>query len=425
MNIPFEKSFASHEKAKYWSSINTENPMNVFKSSNKKFWFDCHVCNHNFEISSNKVVNRGQWCSYCSNKNLCHVDKCITCYNKSFASQEKSKFWSSKNIDKPRNVFKSSGNKYWFDCHVCNHLFETSLDKVVNRGQWCPYCSHTMLCDKLDCDFCYDNSFASHKKSKYWSNKNTEKPRNVFKSTTKKYWFDCIECKHSIYVDLNGINRGFWCSYCCKPPRKLCDNNCEFCYKKSFASHEKSKFWSSKNTENPRNVFKSSGKKYWFDCDICNNPFETQLDSVNNGRWCSKCKNKTERKMYNKLKEKYPEIIYQFKKEWCINQLSKTNKYLPFDFCIPEHKIIIELDGPQHFRQIMNWKTPEEQFENDKFKEECANNNGYSIIRLLQEDVMNDTYDWLKELCDAFEEIKSSNEFRNRRLCKNNEYNNF
>ena len=28
-----------------------------------------------------------------------------------------------------------------------------------------------------------------------------------------------------------------------------------------------------------------------------------------------------------------------------------------------EQKVIIELDGPQHFIQISNWKTPEEQFE--------------------------------------------------------------
>jgi very-short-patch-repair endonuclease len=73
----------------------------------------------------------------------------------------------------------------------------------------------------------------------------------------------------------------------------------------------------------------------------------------------------------------------------------------------------------------MNWKNPEEQQKSDKFKEECANNNGYSVIRLLQEDVMNDTYDWVKELCDAIEQIKSSNEITNVYLSKNNEYDNF
>jgi len=65
----------------------------------------------------------------------------------------------------------------------------------------------------------------------------------------------------------------------------------------------------------------------------------------------------------------------------------QKKKHLPFDFCIQEHKIIIELDGRQHFKQVSNWCSPEEQFENDKFKEDCANNNGYSVIRLLQHDV--------------------------------------
>jgi len=127
--------------------------------------------------------------------------------------------------------------------------------------------------------------------------------------------------------------------------------------------------------------------------------------------------NKTEGKFYKFMKEIYPNVIHQFKVDFC-----KNKKHLPYDFCIPEYKIIIELDGPQHFRQISNWSTPEDQFKNDKFKEECANNNGYSVIRLLQEDVMNDTYYWVKELCDAIEEIKSNNEITNIYLSKNNEY---
>jgi very-short-patch-repair endonuclease/ribosomal protein L36 len=148
--------------------------------------------------------------------------------------------------------------------------------------------------------------------------------------------------------------------------------------------------------------------------------FEQTPGSHLHGCGCPFCINKTETKLYETMKQKFPNLISQFKKEWC-----KKIQYLPFDFCIPEVKIIIELDGPQHFRNVWCWSLPEEQFENDKFKEECANNNGYSVIRLLQEDVMNDTYDWVKELCDAIEQIKSSNEITNIYLSKNNEYDNF
>ena len=55
----------------------------------------------------------------------------------------------------------------------------------------------------------------------------------------------------------------------------------------------------------------------------------------------------------------------------------------------------------------------------------CANNNGYSIIRILQEDVFYDTYNWLKELDDNIIKIKNDKIIQNIFMCKNNEYNNF
>jgi very-short-patch-repair endonuclease len=75
--------------------------------------------------------------------------------------------------------------------------------------------------------------------------------------------------------------------------------------------------------------------------------------------------------------------------------------------------------------QIWNWKTPEEQFKNDQYKEKCANENGYSVIRLLQEDVFYDRYDWLNELNQNIEKIKNEKIIQNIYMCKNNEYNVF
>ena len=153
-------------------------------------------------------------------------------------------------------------------------------------------------------------------------------------------------------------------------------------------------------------------------CKIHGN-FEQQPDSHLRGCGCPYCVNKTEFILYEYLQKLY-EITKQFKKDWCKN--NDTNKYLPFDFCIEELKIILELDGRQHFEQVMNWKTPEEQYENDKYKEKCANENGYSIIRLLQEDVFNDKYDWKTELINNIEKIKTDNIIQNIYMCKNNEY---
>jgi very-short-patch-repair endonuclease len=150
--------------------------------------------------------------------------------------------------------------------------------------------------------------------------------------------------------------------------------------------------------------------------------FEQTPDSHLRGCGCPYCKNKTEFILYEYLQKLY-EITTQFKKDWCKN--NNTNKYLPFDFCIENLKIIIELDGRQHFEQVMNWKTPEEQSETDIYKQKCANENEYSIIRLLQEDVFNDNYNWKTELINNIEKIKKDNIIQNIYMCKNSEYENF
>ena len=422
----FNQSFASHEKAKYWSNKNGNiNPRNVFLGSNQKYWFDCDNCFHCFEITITGI-NRGNWCSYCCNppQKLCADSNCNRCFNNSFASHEKAKYWSGKNEDNtPRQVFKSSHAKYWFDCNVCGHLFNSTLSHISGKKDtWCQYCANQQLCTDLNCNDCFNKSFASHEKAKYWSGKNEDNtPRQVFKSSNAKYWFDCNVCGHLFNSTLSHISgkKDTWCPYCSNPPKIMCsDLNCNHCFNKSFASHEKAIYWSNENKDtNPRLVFKSTRNKYLFKCNNAH-LFEVSLYNIVAGKWCPFCVNKTEAKLYEQLLPLYPTLVTQFKQDWC-----KKTKHLPFDFCIPEHKIIIELDGPQHFRQISNWSSPEEQFENDKYKEKYANDNGYSIIRLTQEDVFYDTYDWVKDLCDTIEELKLCNETANVYLCKNDEYN--
>ena len=51
--IPYEKSFVTHEKAQYWSDKNELKPNEVSLNSNKKFWFNCNNCNHEFDIAQN------------------------------------------------------------------------------------------------------------------------------------------------------------------------------------------------------------------------------------------------------------------------------------------------------------------------------------------------------------------------------------
>jgi very-short-patch-repair endonuclease len=99
-----------------------------------------------------------------------------------------------------------------------------------------------------------------------------------------------------------------------------------------------------------------------------------------------------------------------------------TGHYFPFDYLLEILKIIIELDGNQHFIQIPNRKDPLDQQERDIYKMKCANANGYSMIRIVQVDVYYNRYDWQTELNNAIMKIILDNRVQNIYLCKNDEY---
>ena len=336
-----------------------------------------------------------------------------------FSEHPKSKFWSERNILKPNQVALNSHKKFWVVCQ-CAHPFESSLLNITQANAWCPYCYNRKLCG--NCESCNNKSFASHPKSIHWSNKNQMQPNEVLKGSEKKYYFNCDKCPHELLISLKNItSKGHWCSYCSH--QKLCENtDCEMCSNISFASVEKSKYLHDK-TINPRMLFKSTNKVFHFDCDLCKKVFKTQLSDVTKGVWCSFCVNKTEQILFDKLNKKYDTLKRQFRVEWCKN--AKSNRYLPFDFVIEERKIIIELDGKQHFEQIGNWLSPEETRINDLYKMKCANENGFSVIRILQKDVYKNKYEWVNELCENIEKNTNENRVQNIYMCKNNEYKDF
>ncbi len=91
-NYCYCRSFLNVSKSEYWDYTNNkENPREFLKGSQKKKYFVCNICNHNFEMRIYSVYN-GSWCPFCSNQKLCNVKNCIKCYEKSFCSVSKSEY---------------------------------------------------------------------------------------------------------------------------------------------------------------------------------------------------------------------------------------------------------------------------------------------------------------------------------------------
>jgi very-short-patch-repair endonuclease len=245
---------------------------------------------------------------------------------------------------------------------------------------------------------------------------------------------------HYNYDDVNYINDHtnviIYCNFHKKtflqtPSTHLSGSGCNDCgierrskLKKELAS---SKFWEVANKDErfdfSKFIYIKCIEKSTIICKKCISTFVSSPNSYLSGKGCPFCKKKTEVKLYKKLVNKYI-IERQLNYDWCKN--IETNCYFPFDFCIEEYKIIIELDGIQHFKIVKHFRqTPEEQRKRDLYKQNCANYNGYSIIRIYQEDVCYDTFDWLKELYETIEKIKNDKIIQNVYISKNNEYNDF
>ena len=133
---------------------------------------------------------------------------------KTFADHPKSKYWSIINKLKPNDIPYSYHKKFWFDCDKCEHKFEKGIRTVSVLNTWCPYCAGKKICENDNCNDCFKKSFASNPKSKFWSDKNKIRPRNVFKGCNEKYFFDCKE--HGSFEispnNISSLNR--WCKKC-------------------------------------------------------------------------------------------------------------------------------------------------------------------------------------------------------------------
>lgn len=302
----------------------------------------------------------------------------------------------------------SERTDHWFNC-PCGHEVKLWLHHIVSRNDEslsCSYCCYPpkALCNNDDCELCFNNSLASVPKiAKNWSAKNSHSPRMYFKTTPRqRCWITCDNdiCGHDFNSAIWDLTKpkSCWCPYCCTNAKKVCMNvDCNYCYDRSFASHQKLEYWSFNNVIMPRSVYLRTTHEYEFFCEK-GHVFTMSPSDVLNNKWCPICYpgRATTGNMLNiHLKKMFPDVKREKTYIWCKNP--ETNYKLRFDFYIPSKNVLIELDGLQHFKQcVPKWLPPDVQRARDIFKMEKALENGFRIIRIYQPDVWyNKNYWWL------------------------------
>jgi very-short-patch-repair endonuclease/ribosomal protein L31 len=303
--------------------------------------------------------------------------------------------------------YKGVGIKVLVLCNSCSKEFSITPNSFLN-GRGCRPCGIKKRSIKKTSN---TKEFIAKAIQKHGEGKYSY-PNTKYKNNMTKVMVWCNSCSKEFKIRPAKFLSGQGCHPCGIKKRSINrTKTTEEFIVDAIQKHGEGKY-SFTNTE-----YKGYYKKVMVLCNSCSKEFSTMPTHLLSGSGCPGCCNKTEGKLFIILSEMFPSLLRQFKQEWC-----KNITHLPFDFCIPEYNIIIELDGRQHFQQVSNWRSPEEQFKIDMYKEECANDNGYSLIRLVQKDVLNDSYDWMSYLLSSIEEIRQSPEIMNMYLCRNGEY---
>ena len=84
-----------------------------------------------------------------------------------------------------------------------------------------------------------------------------------------------------------------------------------------------------------------------------------------------------------------------------------------YDFIViteDNDKIIIEIDGDQHFKQVQNWSSVLFTQIRDKIKEFLAFKNGYHFLRLNQMDIYYNKNNWEDIIRDFFKYVENNEE---------------
>src|ERR1700722_18032218 len=150
--------------------------------------------------------------------------------------------------------------------------------------------NNSVLCNDLDCEICFNKSFASIPFSTNLKNDDID-PRYILKNSNKFECFVCDNCGHDFDMAINRISKGIRCPFCSNSPKYLCfDDDCQLCFNKSFASILYNNNLKDKNVD-PRHIFKNSNKKYEFVCDKCDHYFIMRICDIAKDRRCPFCAN--------------------------------------------------------------------------------------------------------------------------------------
>ena len=127
-------------------------------------------------------------------------------------------------------------------------------------------------------------------------------------------------------------------------------------------------------------------------CTICSHNWDASPDNLLRGKGCPVCaSSKGEKRIRKWLEEHKVNFVSEYRFNDC-----RDIRPLPFDFYLKDKILLIEFDGPHHFKEV-KWfgkTTPEEMKEyfegvkrRDKIKNDYCEEKGIQLLRIPYTDI--------------------------------------
>lgn len=317
-------------------SKNQLTPYVVKAFSNKKIWWKCNQCTHEWLAPVYSRTKGLTGCPACAGKAVTPAN-CLSNKRPDLLDE-----WSPLNDKSPNEVTCHSSYKAYWICKKCHHQWQESVDERVNKGRFgCGACAGRIVTSK-NCLATTNSQLASE-----WDY-NRNSPTTPLDVTAhggnrKKFWWICPKCKHHYQATLNNRSNGKSCPACAG--LVATKTNCLATLYPKLAEQ-----WHTPlNTCSPFDVTPKSDLKVWWKCaePSCGHIWRTSVKHRSNGTECPKCASQLqtslpEQLLYFYLSKVFPNALnrHQF-------SAPKTRGY-EGDIYIPTLSLVIEYDGLWH-----------------------------------------------------------------------------
>lgn len=311
----------------------------------------------------------------------------------------------------PQNVGYKTSNSYWFKCPY-NPTHKSEKHKISNIVKY-----NHLICNQCNSFAQWGiNNFGNDFLKNFWDyDKNDCDPFKIARASNVKVWIKCQERDYhgSYYVSCSKFSvDGCRCPYCNKN-----SGNVHIYDSLGYLYPKVVELWSDKNLKSPYDYTPQTNQQVWLKCE--NNKHEDHLqricNAVNREFRCPDCVKENrdsflQTKVSNYISEKYNYTLLHEQDCTIYPVNPKTNYPMPFDNEIKELKLIIEVNGVQHYEPsffirltakkygISTQEAFHQRQYKDEYKKQYALDNGYHFLEIPYTAENNDEY---KDLIDS------------------------